>query len=82
MACIKRVLILLRNRPAQMGMFTIYGAGVVGKYMPSNVLTQVVGNLLIAKFFGNIRTNARPGSKHRGTEKACQLQRRQRARLT
>ena len=82
MACIKRVLTLLRSRPAQMDMFTTYGAGVVGRYMLSNVLIRDVGSLLIAKSFGNIRTNARRGSKHGRTKKACQLQRHQRGRLT
>ena len=52
-----------------MDTFTIYGAGVVGRYMSPNVLIRGVGNLLIAKFFGNTRMNAHPGSKDGGTKK-------------
>ena len=46
-----------------MGTFTICGAGVVGKYMLSNVLIQSVGSLLIVKPPGSIQTNAHLGSK-------------------
>ena len=45
--------VLLRNRAAQMGMFTMSGAGVVGKYMSFSGLIPGVGSLLIAKCFGN-----------------------------
>ena len=65
-----------------MDMSTICDAGVVGKYMPSNVLIQRVGGSLIAKSRGNIQTSARLGSKNGGVNEEWQFQRRQRVRLT
>ena len=65
-----------------MDMSTIYGAGVVGRYMSFHGLMRRVGSLLIAKCFGNIRTNARRGSKYGRINKGWQLQKRRRVRLT
>ena len=66
----------------EMDMSTMCGAGVVGRYMLSNVLIQNVGSPLIAKSPGSIRTNAHLGSKKGGINKEWQFQRHQRVRLT
>lgn len=59
----------VEKRPVQTDMFTIYGAGVVRRYLLPNALIRGVGSLLIAKSFGNIRTSAHPGSKYGRTKK-------------
>jgi hypothetical protein len=63
-----------------MDMSTICGAGVVGKYMLSNVSIQRVGSPLTAKSLGNILMNARLGSKNGGVNEEWQFQKRQRVR--